>query len=315
MIRGHAWTIGRHLLSASAKAPPSEPFRLSLRDERFGQVELRGRFDPAPRARELVVLVHGLGGCSESSYLVAAVRLCRRLGLSCLRLDLRGADLRGDDMYHAGLSRDLHAVLTDPRFDGYERRYLWGYSLGGHVCLRYAADYAPGDVDAVAAITAPLDLDAGAAVFDSRTNPLYRRHVMAALLRMYRAFVARRGPWPLPLEQAERLSRIRDFDDAIVAPRYGFEDASDYYVRASVSHVLHRIDTRALLVHARHDPMVPSASVEPLLQQALPGTVSALLVDQGGHVAFPRAVDLGQPGALGLEAQVLTWLRRKRGEA
>jgi hypothetical protein len=227
---------------------------------------------------------------------------------------LRGADLSGEDLYHAGLSRDLHEVLNDVRFDGYERRYLWGYSLGGHVCLRHAADYPSGAAHAVAAITSPLDLDASAALFDSRTNPLYRRHVLAGMVAMYRAFVARRGPWLLSLEQARRLRTIREFDDAIVAPRFGFRDASDYYVQAGVSHALHRIETPALLVQAKHDPMIPSDAVEPLLR-ALPPAVTAMLVDRGGHVAFPRNLDLGQPGGLGLATQVLTWLRRRRGAA
>jgi predicted alpha/beta-fold hydrolase len=134
------------------------------------------------------------------------------------------------------------------------------------------------------------------------------------MLAMYRAFVARRGPWPLSLDRARRLRGIREFDDAIVAPRFGFEDASDYYLHASVSHVLYRIATPTLLVQAEHDPMVPRRSVEPLLH-ALPPAVTALLVDRGGHVAFPRDLDLGQPGTLGLEAQVLAWLRRKAGVA
>jgi predicted alpha/beta-fold hydrolase len=175
------------------------------------------------------VLVHGLGGSSGSSYLTGPARHCRQLGISSLRIDLRGADPLGEDLYHAGLSGDLHHVLMDPRLDQYERRYLWGFSLGGHVCLRYAADQPRGAAHAVAAITTPLDLDAGATLFDHHMNPLYRRYVLNGLLAMYRAFVARRGPWPLSLQAARRLRRIRDFDDAIVAPRFGFADASDYY--------------------------------------------------------------------------------------
>lgn len=314
MISGHAWTIGGHLWRRSAPRLTCAPFRVCVRDERFDEVEVRGRFDDVPGARELVVFVHGLGGSSDSAYLRAPALHCRRTGVSSLRVDLRGADQGGEDMYHAGLCQDLHAVLGDPRLDRFERRYLWGFSLGGHVSLRYAAEYGDGLVQAVAAITAPLDLDAGAASFDSQRSAIYRRHVMTGLLDMYRAFVTRRGPWPLSMEQASRITRIREFDDRIIAPRFGFGDASDYYVRASVSHVLHRIETPTLLVQARQDPMVPRQTIEPLLQ-CLPPAVTAMLVDRGGHVAFPRDLDLGQPGSLGLDAQVLTWLRRDRRAA
>lgn len=309
MLRGHLWTLRRHLLEIGIPAPQSEPFRVTVPDDRFGQVELGGRLDTVPGARTLAVLVHGLGGSSGSSYLREPARWCRELGISSLRLDLRGADLRGADLYHAGLSSDLHRVLSDPRLDRYERRYLWGFSLGGHVCLRYAADQPRGLVHAVAAITAPLDLDLGATLFDRHVHSVYRRHVLSSLLAMYRAFVARRGPWPVSLSAAHGLRSIRQFDDVIVAPRFGFNDASDYYVRNSASHALRRIDTPTLLVQAEHDPMVPLQSVAPLLDR-LPPAVTALLVADAGHVAFPAHLDLGQPGPRGLAPQVLGWLQR-----
>ena len=32
--------------------------------------------------------------------------------------------------------------------------------------------------------------------------------------------------------------------------------------------------------------------------------------ERGGHTGFPRNLDLGEPGALGLENQIETWLKR-----
>lgn len=311
MLHGHLWTLRQHV--ATTLAPPVPPwsreFRLTVPDARFEEVELTGRLSELPGADEIVVLVHGLGGSSQSGYVVRAAKAALKLGIDCLRLDMRGADRRGADLYHAGLSSDLDAVVRALRAR-YRCCYLLGFSIGGHVCLKYAADYSDGGCTAVAAITAPLDLDAGAQLFDAQPSFPYRWHVLRGLLAMYEAYVARRGPWPLSLAAAQRLTRIRDFDDAIIAPRFGFADASDYYLRASASHVVQQIRVPTLVVRAHGDPMVPRAGVAPVAA-SFPPSVSDLEVRVGGHVAFDSELSLGQLGERGLENQVLRWLRRR----
>jgi uncharacterized protein len=311
MLHGHLWTLRRHLETtlASPTPPWSREFRTRIPDARFEEVELTGRLSELPQADELVVVVHGLGGSSQSGYVVRAANAALALGMDCLRIDLRGADLRGADMFHAGLGSDLDYVLRSRGLD-YRRRYLLGFSIGGHVCLKYAADHPEGRCDAVAAITAPLDLDASATLFDAQPAFPYRRHVLRGLLAMYEAFVARRGPWPISIEAARKITRIRQFDDAIIAPRFGYADASDYYLHASVSHVAGTIRIPTLLVSARHDPMVPHEGVEPV-SRGFSSSVSHIEAPIGGHVAFPKDVSLGQFGELGLERQALVWLRRQ----
>ena len=92
---------------------------------------------------------------------VASVRRAARAiaahGWSCLRLALRGADGSGEDFYHAGLIDDLAATVDSAAFADYERIVIIGYSLGGHLALRYACEKPDSRVRAVAAICAPLE--------------------------------------------------------------------------------------------------------------------------------------------------------------
>ena len=161
-----------------------------------GPVPLTGwlsEFDPC---RELAVIVHGLGGDSERAYVLEAAHAAAADGLSSLRLNLRGADRRGPDFYHAGLTTDLQAVLMSPELALYERIFFLGFSLGGHMVLRFAIESEAPRFVSVAAICAPLDLDAAAVAIDRPDCWAYRRQVLASLVEIY-AVVTDKGGQPV----------------------------------------------------------------------------------------------------------------------
>ena len=63
----------------------------------------------------LVVLIHGLGGSAESTYIRASTLGLLRAGFNVARVDLRGAGLSGETcslLYHAGRTEDIRAVLS-----------------------------------------------------------------------------------------------------------------------------------------------------------------------------------------------------------
>ena len=63
----------------------------------------------------LVVLVHGLGGSSDSAYIQTSSAHLLELGYPVLQLNLRGAGASRrhcSAQYHAGRSRDLHDALA-----------------------------------------------------------------------------------------------------------------------------------------------------------------------------------------------------------
>ena len=302
---GHLWTIAPRLLSrlAAGTPPAARAWRLPVADPVMGTVELAGRLTAPEGARRAVLVVHGLGGCGDSPYAVQAAAGAAALGWACLRLHLRGSDLAGEDIYHAGLSADLHAALASPELAGYETLYLLGYSLGGHLALKAATeDELDPRVAAVAAVCAPLALEPGARHLDSWPVWPYRRYLLGGLKRIYRQVVARAErdgrPLPLPFEAARRIGTIVEWDERIVAPRFGFAGASEYYRRASVAPRLEGLRRPALLVAAPGDPMVPLPAVEAVLAgRDLP--LLTVRREPGGHVGFPATLDLGAPAPPG----------------
>ncbi|HEX9945357.1 MAG TPA: alpha/beta fold hydrolase [Thermoanaerobaculia bacterium] len=300
-VRGHFWTIAPRLRHGvrPLQPPESGPFRTTLLDPVAGEVPVTGWLREAPGSDEILVVVHGLGGCTESHYMHRAAQAAEAAGLSCLRINLRGCDRQSGDFYHAGLTDDLHAALASDPLSRYRRIYLLGYSLGGHVALRFATEDADPRLAAVAAVCSPLDLALSQREIDAPSRWVYRRYLLGNLMRIYAAVAARR-PVPMPVEEAARLRTLLDWDDRIVAPRHGFAGAADYYARASVAPRLADLRVPALLLNSESDPMVPAGPVRAALKGAAP-RLEVRWVSGGGHVAFPRS--------MGVDARVVGWLR------
>lgn len=316
-IAGHFWTVAPKVAAAlrPPRLPPSRPWRTSVtRNDTGSLVPITGRLHQASGATELVVLLHGLGGSQDSDYILRATQVMLRAGVSCLRLNVRGADRSGADISHAGLTEDIAAAVVSPEVARYKRVYLVGYSVGGHMVLRYATEVLATNVRAVAAICPPLDLDRSATAIDTWHCTPYRHHVLRRLRQGYEAVVSR-GGGTVSSASARRIATIREWDRLVVAPRFGFTSPEDYYAKASVGPRLGRLTCPALLILARFDPMVPLSSLSHLLSPAT-RRLTTRVVPQGGHVAFPSWVDLDLGnGSLrrgrgrGMEEQVLHWLR------
>jgi predicted alpha/beta-fold hydrolase len=283
-----------------------------VQDPTRGAVELSGLLRTPRRAEDLVVLVHGLGGGIESPYVNSAAAACDAAGLGTLRLGLRGSDGRGGDFYHAGLTADLEAAMASPGLEPFERIHLLGFSLGGHMALRYACERPDPRLRAVAAVCAPLDLRLAQQAFDRPIVWPYRVYVLGRLKRMYAALAAG-ASLPTPPSQVLRVKTLRDFDRLTVVPRFGFADPEDYYERASVGPHLARLATRALLVASPGDPMVSSRAIAAAAATA-PG-LEVRWARWGGHIGFPPGLDLGEAAPPGLDGQVAAWLARHRGIA
>ena len=309
-LHGHLWTFRpyvAHVLRPKAP-PPSRHFRVHVDDPVRGPVRLTGRLTlPAgsfePGELDLVVAIHGMGGSHRSHYMVAVAQDAHALGMACLRVNLRGADRHGTDYYHAGLTADLAAVLESPEITVFRRVFVLGYSLGGHMALRHAAEGGHPRIAGLAAICPPIDLAAGVVEIDKPKGRIYRRNVLKGLKDIYKN-VAARVDVPYRVDLAETIDTLREWDERVVAPRHGFSSADDYYARTSVAPILHQIEVPTLVVATTKDPMVFAHVVRPVLEECR--AVRTVFLSRGGHVGFPQG---RFPGHLqGLPAEVCHWL-------
>ena len=155
------------------------------------------------------------------------------------------------------------------------------------------------------AVCSPIDLERGARAIDRPRGFFYRRHVLNALKDIYRHVAARRDVL-VPVSEAARIDTIELWDERIIAPRHGFAGAEDYWAKTSACHVLGEIGTPTLFVAAERDPMVPIDTVRPWLQNAT--TLRRIVTSHGGHVGFPRRLDLGLGSGGTVEDQIIQWM-------
>jgi predicted alpha/beta-fold hydrolase len=307
-LLGHFWTTLPNLLHRvrPLAEPPSRAWSTMADDGPQGRpVRLSGRLSENGKRDTLVLILHGLGGAAGSGYCVRTARAVARQGWASLRLNLRGADGSGEDLYHAGLTSDVEAALASPELAAYRRLFLLGYSLGGHIALHVARRPSDPRLAAVATVCAPLDLTLGGRALDAPRVSLYRGHVLRGLHWAYAAYAARHRE-ATPAAVIRRTRTIRHFDALAIVPRFGFADVDDYYTRMSVGPRLAELRLPALTVHARHDPMIPAATVEPHLAGRA-ARLTSWWSEVGGHVGFPsRVVVDGRPPAP-LEEQILDW--------
>ena len=310
-IAGHLWTVLPSLadLARPRSRETGKAIETRIVDPVVGEVRIRAKYHEAELADTLIVIVHGIVGNADAGYCMSAAQAAVETGCSAVRISLRGSDGDGDDIYHAGLTDDLKALLSMRCLRRYRRVFLLGYSLGGNTVLRAAADHIDPRIAGVIAICPPLDFKATSENLDRMPRRVYREVLSRHALTCYDA-VEKRGR---AQTSARRLSRARtsaEWNQLTIVPRFGFRNADDYYEAAGMNGRWHKIRVPVLIVSSRFDPIVPYASVRRMLARA-PSNVQAECVDAGGHVYFPRSLDLGEQAATGLEHQCMAWLGRQ----
>ena len=243
------------------------------------------------RAAPLLVLFHGLEGSSASHYAQAFAADAARRGWRFAIPHFRGCSgeiNRAPRAYHSGDHEEVGWILARFRELHAGPQLVAGVSLGGNALLRHAeesGDSAIGEIVAIAAISAPLDLAAGGrAIGSGFGRAVYTRMFMRTM--KHKAFVKlAQHPGLFDAERMRAARDLRDFDEIFTGPLHGFEGADDYYARASAGPQLARIRIPTLVLNAKNDPFLP-ASALPRAAEVGP-CVTLWQPAHGGHVGFP----------------------------
>ena len=312
-LGGHLQTIWPALFSTRYQGPPPvfTRERWTTPDDDFIDVDWQELpVSMAPVQRPLLVLFHGLEGSSRSHYAQAFANWARENGWRYAVPHFRGCSGEmnlAPRAYHSGDYEEIGWILDRMRSKHVGPIVAVGVSLGGNALLRWAEEAgatAGGAVNAVAAVSAPLDLAAGGAAIGRGVNRhLYTRMFLNSMVPKA---LKKAAQYPKLLD-ARALRQVRDlyqFDNLFTAPLHGFRNTEDYWARGSAKPHLHHIRIPALVINALNDPFVPSHSLPH------PGEVGACVTlwqpHHGGHVGFPRGRWPGH--VLTLPEQVMGWM-------
>ena len=316
----HLMTVASYLLPRRWSGPgPRAGVERYFEVDAENTVMARCHWQADPAGAPSVVLLHGLSGSDASSYMVSLAGKCLRSGFNVLRLNMRncgGTEHLATTLYHSGLSSDVEAVIDALAAEGHRDLFLVGFSMGGNIALRVAAQSSLGGCAAlrgVAVVSPAIDLARAVGDLDHGfANGLYRRMFMADLRAAIRR-KARRFPGRFDLRGLGRVRTISEFDDRFTAPSFGFGDAANYYRRASAMPLLGSVDVPTLMVQAFDDPMVPADQIEEVGRLDNPA-IEVLAPRHGGHCAFfarrpSVASEVRDPDRWWAENRVLDFLR------
>jgi len=269
--------------------------RVELRYERHRLLTPDGDFLDLDFSRKgnvdsVLLVLHGLEGSAQSTYVKGLIRYYNAMGWDGVALNFRscsGVDNWKVQTYHMAATCDvdwvLHRLLDDY---GYRRVFIAGFSLGGNVLLNYLAQHRadlPVAVLGGAAVSVPCHIPSANRYIERSENALYYQNFMRSLNQKLRN-KQRQYPEQFPPDMAMPRT-FQEFDDVFTAPVHGFGTAEHYYEQASSLQRLTDIRTPVLMLQARDDTFLSPA--------CYPGQLAAdhqylhlELTTWGGHVGF-----------------------------
>ena len=292
----HVLLRSGHLQTMAASFVPRN-FALAQPEERLfrvdGETQLKGDChwqEGKRRDVPVIVTVHGLEGSSDSNYARGIADKAFARGFHAVRMNQRncgGTERLTPTLYNSGMSGDYRAVLAELIAEGFKQVFFAGYSMGGNLVTKMAGEFggaAPKELRGVAAVCPALDLAACADALEKRENVLYERHFVKGLMARYRR-KAELYPERYSRDGFGPIRTVREFDDAITAPSFGYRDAEEYYEAAGAKKVIAQARVPVLMITAKDDPFVP---YEAFLRAKVGENprVQFVATEHGGHCGF-----------------------------
>lgn len=296
LANSHAQTL-YSTLTRRVKSSIDSQERFELPDGDF--VDLAWAVNGLPKDAPLVILLHGLGGDADSTYVAGLLRTFNQCGWRGVLMHFRGASHEPNRLpraYHSGDTGDVHCLLQAlAEREPHTKKAIVGVSLGGNVLLKWLGEQGSQSlVHAAVAISVPFQL---ASVAD-RINQGFSRFYQAYLLRRLRRVFARKlekhgDTLPAAIHDLDALKCFWTFDEHVTAPLHSYPHVHAYYREASSRQYLIHIKTPTLIIHALDDPFM-TPDVLPR-EEELSKDIRFELSKKGGHVGFISGCIPGRP--------------------
>lgn len=262
--------------------------RLELPDGDFVDLDW---FRIAAGNKKLIIITHGLEGDSQRHYVLGMAKLFSKNGYDALGWNCRSCSGEMNRLlrfYHHGDAEDLRLVIKYAVEQyHYEEIILAGFSMGGSLSLRAVAEFpdkVPSAIKRVIAFSVPCDLLSSVHALTKGFNTVYAKRFLRKLEVKIKA-KEKIFPGQISSEGYENIRHFIDFDNRYTAPLHGYQDAYDFYAKASVKPLLKNIRVPSLIVQAKNDSFlleecycVAEAESNPNLFLEIP--------EQGGHCGF-----------------------------
>ena len=237
---------------------------------------------------KLLVLFHGLGGCSESPYMLRMCRKAVKRGYTVARVNHRGcgrhtAECRG--IYHSGSVGDMLASLQflANLYSGHSI-YPVAFSLSGTILLNTLSVHSEEMkklIHKAIPVSAPIDLETSSLALDHWKNVKY--NIFYTYFLKQQAELREKKYTDSIYPDVGKIKSLREFDQVYTAKVGGFRDRLDYYTTWSPSRHSQNITAETHVLLATDDPIVPKESIANFKPSS---SVKLYVTDSGGHLGY-----------------------------
>jgi len=260
----------------------------------------------ADNGKPLILLAHGMGGCSESGYMKRIAGKLHTAGYGVFMMNHRGSGPGmgdSDSLWNGGSSGDLEKVIQYIVTSNPGRPLLLvGFSLSGNILLKYLGEgrAVPTNIISALAVNPPIDLRvASLSLSREKRNRIFNWYYMK-LLNNQAAVLARAHP--NAFHAPTGLKTIWQFDAAYTAPAGGYKDEEEYYRKSSSNQFLENIKLPTTILCAKDDPFVPAVIFE---KARMSESIHYIAPATGGHMGY--IAKISHPDRHWMDQVVLNW--------
>jgi predicted alpha/beta-fold hydrolase len=234
----------------------------------------------------VVLLAHGMGGCSEASYMRHIARKLWIRGFTVFMMNQLGSGLGmglSDRLWNGGSCDDLGKTVNYiAKIHPNTAIDVVGFSLSGNILLKLLGEKNQKNtgIRRAIAVNPPIDLKR-ASYFLSKTkwgrvfNNYYMREINLQVEAMGECFP--------DAFTAPNKSTILEFDEAYTAPAAGYKNSEDYYSDCSAKNYLEDIVVPTTILCAMDDPFI-----EPTIFKSvrMSSAIELNTPTYGGHMGY-----------------------------
>lgn len=262
------------------------------------------------QTKPIILLAHGMGGCSESGYMKRISTKLWMRGYGVFLINHRGSGPGmglSSRLWNGGASDDL-AKMIDFVIQRNPGKFLVpiGFSLSGNILLKYLGEgqIIPSKILGALAVNPPIDLRISSAIISRKWSCAVFNQYYMKLIRNQAIAITKQ--FPDALSPLKNLKTIWDFDVSYTAPSGGFKDVDDYYDSCSSMHCLKGIEIPTSILCAEDDPFVPCKIFD---QVEMSERVTLHKTKKGGHMGYIARHVTPHGDRRWMDYAILEWIR------
>ncbi len=295
----HIQTIIGPLLKQGA-CSQHQRMRLELQDGDFIDYD----YYRSHGKEDWAILLPGLGGTSDSHYIIALVKQLVAAGQSVVIVRYRGSSgitNRKEGGYHFGMLADIKDIIEHVRHTFCPKRLSFiGFSMGGNLLLRLIAGGFKEYHHAVC-VSIPFCLETTSLALNQGFSRVYQHRMLSDLKKLIQLkYIGKTKP-KAAIEALSSRS-FRHFDQVYTAAINDFKDRNDYYQCADIGRILDQVSSKVHLIQALDDPIVPETSIPQILINDEHPWIKSVMHRYGGHVGF------WQRQGLSIQSKLFDWI-------